>query len=81
MSNQKTKRFCKRVKRKRWHRQNNPKRATFAQHVGTTSKIAEHEAKIAEHEQKKVFIEARLSAILTAEDRAKYHVLRVRGLS
>ena len=74
MSNQKTKRLCQRDKRKRWHRRNNPKRATFAQHVGSTAKIAEHDAKM-------VFIEARLAKIQTAEERAEYHDIRLRGLS
>ena len=74
MSEQKTKRLCQRDKRKRWHRRNNPKRATFAHHVGTTAKIAEHEAKM-------VFLKARLSKIETAEDRDAYHALLLRGLS
>ena len=73
MSEQKTKRLCQRDKRKRWHRRNNPKRATFAQHVGTTAKIAEHDAKM-------VFIASRLAKIQTAEDRELYHSMRLRSL-
>ena len=72
MSTQLSKRQSQRQNRKKWHRK--PRGKTFARYTGITAQIAEHDAKM-------VFIEARLAKIQTAEERAEYHDIRLRGLS
>ena len=72
MSRQLSKRNNQRQNRKKWHRK--PRGKTYARFIGITAKIAEHDAKI-------LFVKARLAHVQTAEDRAKYHQLRLRGLS